>query len=101
MSAESPSQSHTSDAGAAARQPAGNLAGRVPDFFIIGHEKCGTTALYKLLAGHPQIYMPELKEPRFFVADPAGRKPADGEGLGVRPRTLDEYLALFAPAAAG
>jgi hypothetical protein len=74
----------------------GAAAGRVPDFFIIGHEKCGTTALYRLLSGHPQIYMPELKEPRFFATDLVGRNP--GQGAGTRPRTLEGYLALFAPA---
>jgi len=76
--------------------PASN--GRVPDFFIIGHEKSGTTALYKILRQHPQVFMPKLKEPRFFITDPRGRGPAPPNP--IRPRTLDEYLALFAPAAA-
>ena len=40
-----------------------------PDFFIVGHPKCGTTALYEMLRRHPQIFMPELKEPRFFARD--------------------------------
>ena len=31
---------------------------RLPDFFIVGHPKCGTTALYEMLRRHPQIYMP-------------------------------------------
>ncbi len=69
---------------------------RVPDFFIIGHEKCGTTALYRILSSHPQVFMPELKEPRWFVRDPDAT-PAGG-GAGVLPRTLADYLALFADA---
>jgi hypothetical protein len=68
---------------------------RVPDFFIIGHEKCGTTALYRMLRGHPQIFMPDLKEPRFFMRDEAARVP---NTKGFFPGTLDEYLALFAAA---
>lgn len=28
-----------------------------PDFIIAGHQKCGTTALWKNLQQHPQIYM--------------------------------------------
>jgi hypothetical protein len=73
--------------------------GRMPDFFIVGHQKCGTTALYMMLQNHPQIYMPEEKEPRFFVQElrptpPPGRKPK-------RPATLEDYLAMFAPAAPG
>jgi hypothetical protein len=69
-------------------------ARRAPDFFIVGHEKCGTTALYRILRSHPQIYMPELKEPRFFARDPDWPQ----EGAGPYPRTLDAYLDLFADA---
>ncbi|MGO9489054.1 MAG: sulfotransferase family protein [Solirubrobacteraceae bacterium] len=63
---------------------------RVPDFFIVGHQKCGTTALYLMLKEHPQIFMSEVKEPRFFVSEllPPGR----------RLSTLDGYLSLFADA---
>jgi len=62
---------------------------RVPDFFIVGHEKCGTSALYEMLRSHPQIYMPNDKEPRFFA--PESR-------LGNSPKTLEAYLQLFAAA---
>ncbi len=67
----------------------------VPDFFIIGHEQCGTTALYRMLKSHPQIFMPDLKEPRFFMHEPRSRAP---KSKGFYPQTLDEYLALFAAA---
>lgn len=65
---------------------------RVPDFFIIGHEQSGTTALYRMLKRHPQIFMPDLKEPRFFMRDSGSQLP---NPKGVYPHTLDEYLALF------
>ena len=81
-------------AAASATSPA-RSARRLPEFFIIGHEKSGTTALYEMLRRHPQIFMPDLKEPRFFMRDAASRAPA---GKGVRPRTLADYLALFAAA---
>ncbi len=69
----------------------------VPDFFIVGHAKCGTTALYRMLKAHPQIYMPELKEPRFFASDMRERfQPARA---GPLPQTLEQYLSLFASAA--
>jgi hypothetical protein len=69
---------------------------RVPDFFIVGHEKCGTTALYSMLRQHPQIYMPDLKEPRFFAPELRSRL---RQSAGVRRvETLDDYLALFAAA---
>ena len=41
---------------------------RVPDFFIVGNPKSGTTALYEMLRGHPQIHMP-VKETWFFAPD--------------------------------
>jgi hypothetical protein len=38
----------------------------LPNFLIIGAMKSGTTTLYHLLKSHPEIYMCEIKEPRFF-----------------------------------
>ena len=69
---------------------------RVPDFFIVGHHKSGTTALYNMLRRHPQIYMPDLKEPRYFAEDmyAPDHRPRSGE----LPRSLEAYLALFADA---
>ncbi len=70
---------------------------RLPDFFIVGHAKSGTTALYQMLRGHPQIYMPEEKEPWFFATDMRPR--FQPRRAGVAPETLEEYMALFAAAA--
>ncbi len=67
---------------------------RVPDFFIAGHTKSGTTALWDMLKRHPQIHMPR-KEPWFFadeVHPPAAPRPV---GTGKTPKTLEEYLSLF------
>ncbi|MBA3318824.1 MAG: sulfotransferase domain-containing protein [Gemmatimonadales bacterium] len=60
-----------------------------PSFFIAGAPKCGTTALYEYLRPHPNVFMPEIKEPHFFAKD-----------LGTYPRikALDDYLALFSDA---
>jgi hypothetical protein len=69
---------------------------RIPDFFIVGHHKCGTTALYEMLRAHPQIFMPEIKEPWFFARDLRLRF----EAANPLPETLDEYLSLFAGASA-
>jgi hypothetical protein len=66
---------------------------RVPDFLIVGHEKCGTTALYKMLLPHPQIFMPGEKEPRFFITERVTRS-REGNAR-KRPATLEQYLALF------
>jgi hypothetical protein len=70
--------------------------GRAPDFFLVGHPKSGTTALYEMLRRHPQIYMPQLKEPCFLAPDQARR--LQRAGSGPLPETLQEYLALFVAA---
>ena len=47
---------------------------RIPDFFIIGAPKCGTSAIYRYLQAHPDIFMPAKKEPHFFSLDLPGRR---------------------------
>jgi sulfotransferase family protein len=69
---------------------------RVPDFFIVGHAKSGTTALYEMLRRHPQIHMPDAKEPWYFSTDMRSR--FQPRRAGAAPETLEEYLALFAHA---
>ncbi len=84
--------------------PHGDSGRRVPDFFIAGHAKCGTTALYAILRSHPQIYMPDVKEPRFFAPELLSRFREQGGGGAGEPAinehrySLDAYLDLFAAA---
>jgi Sulfotransferase domain len=73
--------------------------GRVPDFFIVGHQKCGTTALYLMLRSHPEIFMSDVKEPQFFATDQRSPFASRRASSAKRPRTLDAYLSLFAAAA--
>jgi len=60
-----------------------------PNFFIVGVAKAGTTSLVVWLRQHPQVFIPHIKEPRYFASDL------------VEPfvRTVikdkDEYLRLF------
>jgi sulfotransferase family protein len=79
-----------------ARVPRLHGAHRVPDFFIVGHHKSGTTALYEMLRRHPQIYMPSLKEPRYMASDLRALVP-DAPSSRL-PQTLEQYLELFDPA---
>jgi hypothetical protein len=37
-----------------------------PNFFILGAQKAGTTSLYQILKKHPEVYLTEPKETRFF-----------------------------------
>ena len=76
----------------------GSGRGRVPDFFIIGHEKCGTSALDLMLKEHPQIFMPAVKEQRFFAPELRGRRDNPNEVDNDRPRTFELYKEVFAPA---
>ncbi len=41
----------------------------LPTFICPGAARCATTALYYLLIQHPQIYLPSIKETRFFALD--------------------------------
>lgn len=42
---------------------------RLPDFLIIGAQRCGTSSLYKHLGAHPQIVPSLRKETRYFSID--------------------------------
>jgi hypothetical protein len=64
---------------------------RIPNFFIVGAPKCGTTGLYHYLKQHPDIFMPERKEPNFFCADLE---------ISRAIRDSSAYLRLFAQAGA-
>ena len=72
--------------------PAGARVSRIPDLFIIGAPKCGTTSLFEYLKGHPQVFMSAVKEPNYYARDLA----LDPGGQSLR-YGLDEarYLALF------
>lgn len=71
---------------------------RLPNFFIVGAAKSGTTSLYHYLSQHPQIYMSPLKEPKYFSSSVV-RFPHSGPGdLEVDERVIkkwQDYLELF------
>lgn len=37
-----------------------------PNFLVVGAAKCGTTSLYGYLKQHPEVFLPEIKEGRYF-----------------------------------
>ncbi len=77
----------------------------LPDFLVIGAPKAGTTALHAALAGHPELFMSAVKEPKFFLTD--GPPPRRGGGPGdvqtYREHTWrrENYEALFDAAPPG
>lgn len=75
----------------------------LPDFFVIGAPKAGTTALHVALAQHPQVFMSRVKEPKFFLCDgppPTRGGPGDARSFRERIWRREEYEALFADAPA-
>jgi hypothetical protein len=77
----------------------------LPDFLVIGAPKAGTTALHAALAGHPELFMSPVKEPKFFLT--GGPPPRRGGGPGdvqtYREHIWrrDAYEALFDAAPPG
>lgn len=62
------------------------MARIIPNTYIIGAPKCGTTSLASWLAAHPDVFMSNPKEPYFFC-----RPSLQIEGI----HTLEKYSALF------
>jgi hypothetical protein len=63
----------------------------MPNLFIIGAAKCGTTSLHYYLDLHPEISMSKVKEPKYFL----GPIPSSPRRLRVTSR--ESYLDLFEP----
>src|SRR5215213_8684676 len=75
---------------------------KMPNCFIIGAQKAGTTSLYHYLTQHPQVYMSPVKEPCFFnyEIDTDGRIASGGfenSGHHKNPRfsSIEEYSKVF------
>lgn len=54
----------------------------MPTFVVVGAARSGTTSLWHILSGHPDVFMAPEKEPRFFLDADA-------------PESLDRYRASF------
>ncbi|MEU4428290.1 sulfotransferase [Actinoplanes sp. NPDC024001] len=76
----------------------------LPDFLIAGVPKAGTTALHAALVGHPELFLPSVKEPKFFLSDgppPATGGPGDVQTYQEHVWRREDYEALFDPAPPG
>lgn len=80
--------------------------GRVqPDFIIVGAPRAGTTWLCSNLRRHPEIFLPDLKEPRYFAfpkgeREPVFTGPGDSEWMSNAVLGEDDYAGLFRRAGA-
>ncbi|MGA7887696.1 MAG: sulfotransferase [Acidobacteriaceae bacterium] len=57
-----------------------------PNFFVVGAPKAGTSSVYSHLKKHPQVFLPDNKEPRYFSPQARDRV------------TLEEYRRLYGEA---
>jgi hypothetical protein len=65
----------------------------LPNFFLVGANKGGTTSMHRYLREHPEIFMSNHKEPTYFALDGTEPPPI---GFGKRFVTTREvYEALF------
>ena len=75
-----------------------------PDFLIVGAPKAGTTALHAALAQHPDVFVSDPKEPKYWLCDDA--PPPHWGGPGDRHSQqewiwrADQYFPLFEAARA-
>lgn len=66
----------------------------LPNFLVVGAARSATTSLHHALRAHPQVYVPERKEPNFFAV--AGLpENADPDGVATSVTRLEDYARLF------
>ncbi len=70
----------------------------MPNFYIAGGARCGSTSLEAYCRAHPQIYMSSVKEPNYFSYGYGG-VPYAGPGLdqyyATSIKDLETYRGLF------
>jgi hypothetical protein len=78
------------------------MRARWPDFFLVGAARSGTTALFRMLGQHPDVFTPRQKEPHYFAL--RGKRPhflGPGVDRGINRKAIsdtDAYLQLFSGA---
>jgi hypothetical protein len=74
---------------------------KLPNFFIIGAAKSGTTSLFDIISQHPDIYTCQIKETHFFSNDDRFKRGVDwyqethfsgAGGFAVRSEATPAYL---------
>src|SRR5258708_23200161 len=77
----------------------------LPDFFIAGAPKAGTSALPRALSRHPALFLSKVKEPKFFLSPgvrPRGQTgPGDAHSAQEWIWRQSRYEALFDRVPAG
>ena len=72
---------------------------RLPDFFVIGAPKAGTSALHSALAQHPHLFLSKVKEPKYYMCGdsppPAYKGPGDAHSNQEWIWQRERYRDLF------
>ncbi len=75
------------------------MEAKLPNFLLVGTAKSGTTSLYHYLKQHPEVYMSEMKEPRFFASSIFKKlnhnDPRYEIVLKSATFTFEDYIKLF------
>lgn len=72
-----------------------------PNFIIPGAQKSGSTTLHYLLKQHPDIFLPDFKEPLYFISDiikNISNKDIGFKNEGFKDKLIhsyDDYIKLF------
>jgi len=66
----------------------------LPNFFVIGANKAGTTSLHHYLKAHPQVFMSAVKEPSYFALRPLppGSRPVFTQEMVATREAYDELF---------
>lgn len=74
--------------------------GRLPDFFVVGAHKAGTTAVARFLDRHPEVFVSPVKEPRHFALAGESREYTgpDDPASRFEYEREEEYRRLFSGA---
>jgi len=64
----------------------------VPNFFLVGAPKAGTTAFVRYLEQHPSVYVSPIKEPCFFAPEAADYDPAARDRFRRDREAIRAYL---------
>lgn len=77
----------------------------LPNFIIVGAPKCGTTSLHHYLRQHPEVFVSDVKEPRYFLLEtgPDGAETRldpdfPQKSFHIHVKTMAEYTGLFSEA---
>lgn len=69
----------------------------LPNFLCVGAQKAGTTSLFDLMKGHPDIFLPAAKEIHFFHNTPFYRKGLDRYASYFEDATGHRMIGEFTP----